>query len=231
MAESCHLALQSHPATRRLAFHPRLLMPIKTQLRWLLNKLALDESVPSQTATCCYLHLSGLRVYDAMALANPYLCGIPSLSALAGFCHDYERRLTAVLKRSVRLTGVAWYLRDCHLQPAKNLPEPSSPLSAHEVSAIRRPGLIDSKHCDLGMDLVLALHVDAEHPAFSADEQNLLQAAFPPALPAAVCIHRPSMRASRGAIFIRIGGRCLARYPGCHVQAVGSIHIYRRLLI
>ncbi|WP_421199361.1 type I-F CRISPR-associated protein Csy2 [Aeromonas enteropelogenes] len=222
LAESCHLSLQSHPATRRLAFHPRLLMPIKTQLRWLLNKLALDESVPPQTATCCYLHLSGLRVYDAVALANPYLCGIPSLSALAGFCHDYERRLTAVLKRSVRLTGVAWYLRDCHLQPAKNLPEPSSPLSAHEVSAIRRPGLIDSKHCDLGMDLVLALHVDADHPAFSADEQNLLQAAFPSRF-AGGCLHPPSLYegqlwcniyTNRGALFSK-----LSRLPrsGCWV--------------
>lgn len=223
LAESCHLALQNCSATHRLAFHPRLLIPIKTQLRWLLNKLAIDNKpAPSKPATCCYLHLSGLRVYDAIALANPYLCGIPSLSALAGFCHDYERRLTSLLKRSVHLTGVAWYLHDYHLQSAKNLPAPLLPISEKEFSAISRPGVIDGKYCDLGMDLVLALHVDDDHPAFSADELNRIQAAFPSRF-AGGCLHPPSLyegkpwckiHADRGELF-----STLSRLPrsGCWI--------------
>jgi len=193
-----HLELQTHQATRRFAYHPELLVPVKSQLRWLLNKLASDENQPASlhAATSCYLHLSGLRVYDALALANPYLCGIPSLSALAGFCHDYERRLTALLKRPVRFTGVSWYLSHYHLLSGKLLQEPLSPIHAREVSAIRRPGLIDSKYCDLGMDLVIALQVDDEHPLPSANEQDLLQAAFPSRF-AGGCLHPPSLYESK----------------------------------
>lgn len=139
LASRFHLTLQHHPVGRRYAFHPELLVPIKSQLLWLLKKLVQPEveGTNSTPDSFCYLHLSGLRVYDAMAMANPYLCGIPSLSALAGFCHDYERRLTKLLKRPVNFTSVAWYLRDYSKVEGKRLPEPNLPDKAKEISMIR----------------------------------------------------------------------------------------------
>lgn len=194
VAARFHLELQSHPVGRRYAYHPDLIGPIKTQLRWLLTKLAeasdATEGRPKEQR--CYLHFSGLRVYDAVALANPYLCGLPSLSALAGFTHDYERRLSALLQRKVQIDGVAWYLRHYQLSSAKLLPEPSTPVSVREVSAIRTPGLIDSRYCDLGMDLVLELWFPEDGTAPTTEEQTLLQAAFPSRF-AGGCLHPPSL--------------------------------------
>ena len=114
----------------------------------------------SHTSTSCYyLHLSGLTVYDASALANPYLCGIPSLSALAGFCHDYERRLQSLIGQSVYFRGLAWYLGRYSPRTGKHLPEPSKSADPKFVSAIRRPGLFDGRYCDLGMDLIIEAHI------------------------------------------------------------------------
>lgn len=110
VASRFHLELQNHPVGRRYAFHPELMAPIKSQILWLLRQLANHKEGAQPPSSSYYLHLSGLTVYDAAALANPYLCGIPSLSALAGFCHDYERRLISLLKQPVCFTGIAWYL-------------------------------------------------------------------------------------------------------------------------
>jgi len=150
-----HLELQNHPVGRRYAFHPELMAPIKSQILWLFRQLSDDEKKdePHPPTSCYYLHLSGLTVYDASALANPYLCGIPSLSALAGFCHDYERRLVSLLKQPVHFTGMAWYLSRYSRVTGKHLSEPSKPEKATTISTIRRPGLLDGKYCDLGMDL------------------------------------------------------------------------------
>ena len=194
LASRFHLTLQHHPVGRRYAFHPELLVPIKSQLLWLLKKLVQPEveGTNSTPDSFCYLHLSGLRVYDAMAMANPYLCGIPSLSALAGFCHDYERRLTKLLKRPVNFTSVAWYLRDYSKVEGKRLPEPNLPDKAKEISAIRRPGLIDSRYCDVGMDLVIEVQIPAEGSMLLPDEMELLRAAFPARF-AGGCLHPPSL--------------------------------------
>ena len=156
-----HLELQNHSAGRRFAFHPALMAPIKSQILWLLRQLADDEEKdePHPPTSCYYLHLSGLTVYDASALANPYLCGIPSLSALAGFCHDYERRLQSLIKQPVHFGGMAWYLSRYSRVTGKHLPEPSKLADPKSVSGIRRPGLLDGRYCDLGMDLIIEVHI------------------------------------------------------------------------
>jgi len=82
LSKGFHLALQSHAQSRRFAYHPDLIEPIHHQMTWLLKQLAGTEPDSITETTECFLHLSGLRVYDASSLANPYLCGIPSLSAL-----------------------------------------------------------------------------------------------------------------------------------------------------
>ena len=189
-----HLDLQNHPTGRRYAFHPKLMVPIKSQALWLLRKLANHEERGEchSPSSCYYLHLSGLTVYDAAALANPYLCGIPSLSALAGFCHDYERRLVSLLKHPVHFTGMAWYLSHYSRVTGKHLPEPSKLANPKVVSAISRPGLLDGKYCDLGMDLVIEIHTPTEGSQSLATCLDLLRAALPTRF-AGGCLHPPSL--------------------------------------
>lgn len=173
-----HLSLQKRRATRGYAFHPKLVLPIKSQLNWLLRKLSSDdpEKVEGRTGTHFYLHLSGLRIYDASALANPYLCGIPSLSALAGFCHDYERRLSNLHSWPGIFTGVAWYIRYYSQVAGRKLPSASIPEKVRTVSGVRRPGIIEGKYCDLGIDLVIEVYLPEGSMLPSSDA---LQAAFP----------------------------------------------------
>ena len=193
-----HLDLQKHPVGKRYAFHPELMAPIKSQILWLLRQLANYYEVDESNApSCCYyLHLSGLTVYDAAAQANPYLCGIPSLSALAGFCHDYERRLVSLLKHPVHFTGMAWYLSRYSRVAGKHLPEPSKLENPKVISAIRRPGLLDGKYCDLGMDLVIEVHIPTGGSQSLSSCLDLLQAALPSRF-AGGCLHPPSLYEER----------------------------------
>lgn len=189
-----HLELQNHSAGRRFAFHPALMAPIKSQILWLLRQLADDEEKdePHPPTSCYYLHLSGLTVYDASALANPYLCGIPSLSALAGFCHDYERRLQSLIKQPVHFGGMAWYLSRYSRVTGKHLPEPSKLADPKSVSGIRRPGLLDGRYCDLGMDLIIEVHIPTGGSLPFTTCLDLLRVALPARF-AGGCLHPPSL--------------------------------------
>ncbi|AMQ42786.1 hypothetical protein AMS64_10605 [Aeromonas veronii] len=196
VASRFHLELQNHPVGRRYAFHPELMAPIKSQILWLLRQLANHKEGAQPPSSSYYLHLSGLTVYDAAALANPYLCGIPSLSALAGFCHDYERRLISLLKQPVCFTGIAWYLSRYSRVTGKHLSEPDRPEHARAVSAIRRPGMIDGRYCDLGMDLVIQVLVPTDGTQSLTHCLDLLRAALPARF-AGGCLHPPSLYEER----------------------------------
>lgn len=189
-----HLELQNHSPGRRYAFHPELMAPIKSQILWLLRQLADDEekNEPLPPTSCYYLHLSELTVYDASALANPYLCGIPSLSALAGFCHDYERRLQSLIGHSVYFRGMAWYLGRYSRVTGKHLPEPSKLADPKSVSVIRRPGILDGRYCDLSMDLIIEVHIPTGGSLSFTACSDVLRAALPARF-AGGCLHPPSL--------------------------------------
>ncbi|WP_051201976.1 type I-F CRISPR-associated protein Csy2 [Ferrimonas senticii] len=170
---------QSH-YSKPYAYHPELLLPLKNQLKWLLNELAKeDEAISEESTSLSYLHLSGLRVFDAQALSNPYLVGIPSLSALWGLAHQYQRKLTELLGRPIQIAGTAWYIAQYNLNESKKLPEPRTPRKVSAPSEVKRPGILDNKLCDMSIELVFKLvSVDGEAP-LSPEELNLAQAAFP----------------------------------------------------
>lgn len=100
LTTAIHKAFQSFHVTKKYAYHARLLHPIRQNFIGILKQLGKKEKGTSKTEhPTYYLHLSNIHVYDALALANPYLCGIPSLSALAGFCHDYQRQVSKLLSK------------------------------------------------------------------------------------------------------------------------------------
>lgn len=188
-----HRCLQKRTATRKYAFHTRLLSPVNRQLNVILKLLSeLDEKAVSADHSYGYLHLSNLHVYNASAMANPYLCSLPSLTALAGFCHDYQRRINQLGENKLQFCEFAWFISEYHAVAGKSLPEPSIPQKDKEISNISRPGVIDSKHCDLTMDLVIKIiNIDStSHISHLSSE--LFQAGLPSKF-AGGSLHPPSL--------------------------------------
>ncbi|WP_318492523.1 type I-F CRISPR-associated protein Csy2 [Photobacterium leiognathi] len=169
-----HQSIQYSKHVSRYAFHPELMLPIKTQLLWLLRYLSIPQDAHKSSCSSVYLHLRSLKVTDASALSNPYISGIPSLTALWGFVNNYQSRINKLTKTVVEVQSVAWFINDYNEVKNKKLPEPSIPESKRKVGNIKRSGIIDGKYCDMTIDLVIKLKIEDDFP-----EIQLLQAALP----------------------------------------------------
>ncbi|WP_417345546.1 type I-F CRISPR-associated protein Csy2 [Ferrimonas sp.] len=180
---SAHLQeeLQQSAKTRAFAYHPELFAPLRNQIKWLLEQLGKEDDEPGepQSNRLSYLHLSNLRVFDAQALSSPYVAGIPSLSALWGLGHHFERRLAQLLGRSVRVVSMAWHIGQYSSVSGKKLPEPSILRTLKQGSDIKRPGIIDTRLCDLTMNMVLKLVTHENDDPLSDADIPSIQAAFP----------------------------------------------------
>lgn len=178
--------------TQRYAFHPKLISPLKAALKWLLINITEQKSEPIKEDDdhFRYLHLSGLRVFDAQALSNPYCSGIPSLTAVWGMLHSYQRKLNEALGVNVRFTSFSWFIRDYSVVAGKKLPELS--LQGAQQNKLKRPGIIDGKYCDLVFDLIV--HFDGYEDDLQAldSEPDILKAHFPSNFAGGV-MHQPEL--------------------------------------
>lgn len=184
--------LGSVSMTQRYAFHPKLMSPLKTALKWLLINLAdqKNELIEESAEHFRYLHLSGIRVFDAQAISNPYCSGIPSLTAVWGMLHSYQRKLNEALGINVRFTSFSWFIKDYSAVAGKKLPELS--LQGAQQNKLKRPGIIDGKYCDLIFDLIV--HVDGYEDDLQRvdSEPDILKAHFPPNFASGV-MHQPEL--------------------------------------
>lgn len=175
--------LSNLPLTQKYAFHPKLMTSFKAGLKWLLCNIANEDDTSSNNDNeeqSRYLHLRDIRVFDAQTLSNPYCAGTPSLTAVWGMVHRYQRKLNEALGTTVRLTSFSWFIKDYSTVAGKNLPEVS--LQGAKQNELRRPGIVDNKHCDLVFDLVV--HIDGcEDDLILLDKRpEMLKAHFPPTL-------------------------------------------------
>ncbi|SDL61479.1 CRISPR-associated protein Csy2 [Modicisalibacter muralis] len=185
--------LGSHRKTRHLAYHYELMTPLKTILRKVLSEGSPRENPMPQLSRSeeshgSYLYLKGMRVYDASAMANPYLCGIPSLTALWGLIKEYEIKLKALSHTDVEFDGVAWFLREYQERGDTKIPAPKL---SEEPGRLMRSGLLPSRYCDMTMDVVVRVH-DPDLELAAIDHQ-LLQAACPGRF-AGGALHPPSLQ-------------------------------------
>ncbi len=215
-----HHHLQRHRKAEKYAYHPAILEPLNSQIRALLNGFAtMKAGHATITTEVKYIHLEGLRAYDTRSLANPYLNGIPSLTAMWGLVHNFERRINELIGIDVHFSGAAWFIRSYSRVPGKKLPEQS--LLKPDGQSVSRPGIIDSKHCDLVMDVVVRV-TPGDMGALSECDMNFIQAAFPSSF-AGGCLHPPSLYENRNwcQLYSDIQGLFakLARLPrnGCWV--------------
>lgn len=174
--QTFHLALEKRLVTQRFAYHPELITPIKRQLSWLLNKLIQPADGDKSSEEFSYLRLKDLRVFDAQALACPYLAGLPSLTALWGMAYNFQLRLEEFTGSNIIFEGVAWFIRQYSLTTSVKLPAPSI-LAGRGTGHVKRPGLIDARHCDMTMDLIIRYR--APDALLQAQDLLLIQAALP----------------------------------------------------
>lgn len=171
--------LSNLPLTQKYAFHPKLMTPFKAGVKWLLSSIPNENStsIDDKKDQCRYLYLKDIRGFDAQALSNPYCAGIPSLTAVWGMVHRYQRNLNEALGTRIRFTSFSWFIKDYSAVAGKKLPEVS--LQGVKQNELRRPGIVDNKHCDLVFDLVV--HIDGfEEDLSLLDEQpEILKAHFP----------------------------------------------------
>ncbi|MBB1476844.1 hypothetical protein H5164_14575 [Shewanella sp. SG41-3] len=191
-----NITLSHSHKTKQYAYHPHLMQPLKTQLLWVLKQLSSSKKEPTITEEDIphrYLYLKGITVFDAQLLSNPYCFGVPSLTAVWGMMHNYQRKLNAMLGTNIRFTSFAWFIRQFDYVKGTKLPEFS--MQGAKGKEFRRPGLTDSRNGDLTFDLVI--HLDGFEHELQEIEQNssALEACFPSRF-AGGTMHGPSLEAS-----------------------------------
>ncbi|WP_137226049.1 type I-F CRISPR-associated protein Csy2 [Shewanella sp. MEBiC00475] len=166
--------------TSKYAFNQKLMKPLKESLKWLLVNISQESNILStddENLQHRYLYLKGIRVFDAQALSNPYCVGIPSLTAVWGMMHNYQRRLNERLGTTLRMTSFSWFIRQCSSVTGKKLPEYG--MQGPKENQFRRAGILDNRYCDLVFDLVI--HIDGYEEELTELDFSIgiIQASFP----------------------------------------------------
>ena len=143
---------------KRFAYHPNLMGLFKTQLNYVFTHCTTEEKTLNDEQIV-YVHCQDMRVFDAEAMANPYIQGMPSLTALNGLAHNFERKLKNFIDPSIKCIGSAIYIENYQLHTGKPLPEPSKLKQVAGRSHVVRSGIIDKPKCDTTLDLVFRLLV------------------------------------------------------------------------
>ena len=182
--------LSTQLSSKKFAYHPELMPVLKRQLRYVLtHEEALDETlVDSQVI---YVHCKGLRIFDAEGMPNPYLQGIPSLTALAGVAHKFQHKLQSIVDPSIECTGSAIFVHSYQLHTGKPLPEQNQLKTIQGITSAKRPGIIDRPKCDMTIDLVFRFFVPHENTRTQLAD-NMFKAAFPTSF-AGGTMHPPSL--------------------------------------
>lgn len=174
-----NLALQNNRFSSRFAYHPKLMQTLKRELIWVLDKLSKPEEPSDQGANQeQYIYLSSMRADDALALSCPYLCGAPSLTAIWGFMHHYQREFLDLMdsdEDGIEFTSFAFFVRHESIKTSAKLTEPNMVVKAREVSPAKRPTILKEQFTDLVFDLVIT--VKSNHRL--SDHLTQLKAALP----------------------------------------------------
>lgn len=190
--------LSNSKMTSQYAFHQKLMPILRNGLHWLLNRLANQQPLEHRAIDAKniqrYLFLKDIRVFDAQALSNPYCVGVPSLTAVWGMIHNYQRRLNERLGAKLRMTSFSWFIRQYSDVKGKKLPE--FRMQGLRENKFRRPGILDNRHCDLVFDLVIHINGFEDDLALLDSQTEMLKASFPANFAGGV-MHPPELN-SRG---------------------------------
>ncbi|GAB7219664.1 hypothetical protein VcTj87_14850 [Vibrio comitans] len=184
-----HYAFQENKHTHKFAYHPRLLQVVKSQIVWVLNQLGQPNTDNDSAQNEQYIYLSSMRVQDAVAMSCPHLCGLPSLTAIWGFMHRYQREFNELLGRDsqVEFSSFSLFIRSEDIRSTAKLTEPNSVAKKRTVSNAKRPTIRSDMLGDLEIDMVIRVNGDAR----LLDHLAELKAALPTAFAGGVLFQPP----------------------------------------
>ncbi|NUW71707.1 hypothetical protein HOP38_04220 [Vibrio mediterranei] len=175
-----HYAFQENKFTHKFAYHPRLLQVVKAQIVWVLSKLSKpgtsDETVQSEQ----YIYLSSMRVQDAVAMSCPYLCGAPSLTAIWGFMHHYQREFNLLIGSDspFEFSSFSFFVRSEGIRSTAKLTEPNSVATKRTVSNAKRSTIRSERLADLEIDMVIRVNGSERLSDYLSELKATLPTAF-----------------------------------------------------
>lgn len=170
--------LSNHNETQHFAFEPRLMSVLRKQLRWALSQInSTTQASDDDDSSVSYLHLKALRLFDGSALSNMYCSGIPSLTAIWGMLHHFQRELNASLGINIRCAAFAWFIRDYSSSTETKLPE--FDMAGAKQREFKRRGLIESRYCDMTFDLVVRIEGEENQLTPLVNSEEVLKAYLP----------------------------------------------------
>jgi CRISPR-associated protein Csy2 len=172
-----HYVFQECKFTHVFAYHPKLMQVIKSQITWILDQLGKPATESCVIGEEQYIYLSSLRVEDAVAMNSPYLCGAPSMTAIWGFIHNYERQVNKFLDdpRAMEFSSFSVFIRSEDIKSTAKLTEPNSVAKIKKISNAKRPTIRCERLSDLVFDVVIRVH--GQHRL--SDYMRELRAALP----------------------------------------------------
>ncbi|MEZ8615781.1 type I-F CRISPR-associated protein Csy2 [Vibrio splendidus] len=175
-----HLTFQNNRYAAKFAYHPKLMQVAKAQIVWVLEQLSKPNGNEDKVAGEQYIYLSSMRVQDAVAMSSPYLCGAPSLTAIWGFMHRYQREFNKLINcdSPFEFSSFSFYVRSEKIQPTAKLTEPNSVAKARTVSNAKRPTIRSERLADLEIDLVIRVHSDSRISDFKSALKTALPVVF-----------------------------------------------------
>lgn len=165
----------------RYAYHQAIVLRLRRLLTSTLNRLVklegTVEPVNINKGTKRFLYLNNIQVFDAQAQANPYCIGVPSLTAVWGMLHNYQRRLSERLGVTLCFSSFSLFIRNYSLVKGNDLPAFS--MNGSNQKVFKRSGVTANRFCDLTFDIVVRL--DGDEDSIEKLEQNnpVLKACFP----------------------------------------------------
>lgn len=175
-----HLTFQNNKYAAKFAYHPKLIQVVKAQIIWVLEQLSQPISNEDKITGEQYIYLSSIRVQDAVAISCPYLCGAPSMTAIWGFMHRYQREFNKLVNcdSPFEFSSFSFYVRSESIKPTAKLTEPNSVAKARIVSNAKRPTIRSERLADLEIDLVIRVHSESRISDFKSILQTALPVAF-----------------------------------------------------
>ncbi|MEZ9936189.1 type I-F CRISPR-associated protein Csy2 [Vibrio breoganii] len=175
-----HLTFQNNKFAAKFAYHPKLMQVIKAQVVWVLEQLGKPADNENSEVSEQYIYLSSMRVQDAVAMSSPYLCGVPSLTAIWGFIHHYQREFNRLVDSDSQFefSSFAFYVQSENIQSTAKLTEPNSVAKTRTVSNVKRPTIRREPLADLEIDLVMRVHGGSRISDFKSALKSALPIAF-----------------------------------------------------
>jgi CRISPR-associated protein Csy2 len=170
--------LSNYHETQHFAFEFRLMPVFRKQIRWALSQIESASHLgDDDDMNVGYLHIKALRLFDGSALSNMYCSGIPSLTAIWGMLHHYQRELNTSLGINIRCAAFSWFIRNYSSSTETKLPE--FDVTGTKQREFKRRGLIEGRYCDMTFDLVVRIEGEANELTQLANAEDALKAHLP----------------------------------------------------